>query len=122
MSPIVYLEDEKQESPPKDLDKTKKKPVIAPSFFKQEKHLTNLREEETKRKAEEYVKKKSAGFNHKGGERKDVPNVPYLKTTFPEAEFNEDYISIEKMTDHRLKTSSLANRLYFNAPSINEIR
>lgn len=49
-----------------------------------------------------------------------VPN--YLKTTFPEAEFNEDFIAIEKLTDKRLKTSSLSNRLYFNAPSISEIR
>jgi hypothetical protein len=103
--------------------KSKKKTVIiTPSYYLQEKKLIVDKEEENKKKAAEYVKKKSMEFNLKCGERKEVPQVPYLKTTFPEAEFNEDYISVEKMTDHRLKTSSLANRLYFNAPSINEIR
>lgn len=103
--------------------KTNKKPVIiSPSYYLQEKRILKEREEDNKKKASEYVKKKTMEFNIKCGERKEPPNVPYLKTTFPEAEFNEDYISVEKLTDHRLKTSSLANRLYFNAPSINEIR
>lgn len=106
-----------------DTIKTKKKPIeIIPSYYLQEKQIIIQRDEESKRKAAEYVKKKTVEYDHKCSERKEPPNVPYLKTTFPEAEFNEDYISVEKMTDHRIKTSSLANRLYFNAPSINEIR
>jgi hypothetical protein len=117
------LEDEKQENAKSDsIKKTKKQIEITPSYYLQEKHIVIQRDEETKKKAAEYVKKKSVEFNVKCAERKEPPNVPYLKTTFPEAEFNEDYISVEKMTDHRIKTSSLANRLYFNAPSINEIR
>ena len=58
-----------------------------------------------------------------GNLRKQNPLVPhYIKPTFPQAEFNEDYIYIDKLTEPRVKTSSVSNRVYFNAPSVEEIR
>ena len=75
--------------------------------------------------AKRYHEIKSYKYDYLGkNKRKDLEfkNLQYLKTTFPEAEFNEDYIYIEKITDPRIKTSSVARRLYFNAPSVNEIR
>lgn len=95
-----------------------------PSLLRQEKAMTKQRQMEEELKSKMYVSVKNYKFNHNGTIRNEIidPKINYLKTTFPEAEFNEDYIYIEKLTDHRVKTSSVANRLYFNAPSINEIR
>ncbi len=73
--------------------------------------------------AQTYHNSKNPEFKVDGANKRlNPPTEPYLKTTYPQAEFNEDYIYIEKITDHRTKTSSVANRLYFNAPSINEVR
>jgi hypothetical protein len=70
-----------------------------------------------------WYKIRTAEYAHDGTIRGNNTKVPgYLKTTFPEAEFNENYIVIDKVTDKRIKTSSLSNRLYFNAPSITEVR
>jgi hypothetical protein len=121
MSPIVYLENEK-------LSETKKSPKpikkMLPSIYRM--GLQKMKEMEKKdlKDAEDWTNCKSYQYNHDGKTiRGDNPLLPkYLKTTFPEAEFNENYIYVEKLTDHRLKTSSVSNRLYFNAPTINEIR
>ena len=62
-------------------------------------------------------------YNVDGGLRQSNPLVPhYIKPTFPQADFNEDYIYIDKLTEKRVKTSSVSNRIYFNAPSVEEIR
>lgn len=93
-----------------------------PSRLKKIEEQIKLIEMKKQEDAYNYLEVKKYKYNVDGQLRKDLPDLQYIKTTFPEAEFNEDYIYIEKMTDPRLKTSSVARRLYFNAPSINEIR
>lgn len=123
MSPIVYLNENHGSG--SGFDKTGAKikiPKITPSYYRQTIDLKSQKEEVDRQFADTYHKTKNYEHDIKGTKRKALPSVPYLKTTFPQAEFNEDYIYVEKMTDHRVKTSSVAKRLYFNAPSINEIR
>ena len=94
-----------------------------PSIFCQNKILNRINDEYNKQKAIEWVESKKMKFSVDGKIRKNNPYVPsYIKPTFPQAEFNEDYLYTEKMTEPRIKTSSVSNRVYFNAPSINEIR
>ena len=127
ISPIVYLDEDKFQSGKDFLFKSKNKNKnikTLPSIHKRT--LLNLKEKQHKdrEEGEKWHEIKNYKYAVDGSSpRKPNPRIPgYLKTTFPEAEFNEDYIYIEKMTDKRIKTSSVANRLYFNAPSINMIR
>jgi hypothetical protein len=120
MSPIVYLNENQANNTTKmNLYKI---PAITPSIYRQEKELKVMKSEKDIEISDTYHRSKRLDYKVDGSDRKVLPNIAYLKTTFPQAEFNEDYIYIERMTDHRVKTSSVANRLYINAPSINEIR
>jgi len=119
MSPIVYLNENQQSQFKNEAIKI---PKITPSFYKQEIDLKTQKLENELRASTIYHNMKNIEHKVDGSQRTAFPNVPYLKTTFPQAEFNEDFIYVEKMTDHRIKTSSVAKRLYFNAPSINEVR
>jgi hypothetical protein len=129
ITPIIYLENEKNNNLERINDnmtettKLKKNSKILPSIHKRKMEFIKKQEEQDKVNTEDWYQKRTYQFNHDGSPRKFNPCVPkYLKTTFPEAEFNEDYIAVEKLTDKRLKTSSVAKRLYFNAPSVNQIR
>jgi len=122
MSPIVYLNENQGTRSDFAKGSQIKIPKITPSYFKQEIELKAQKQESDFRTSNIYHKSKGVDHKVDGTQRTVMPNVPYLKTTFPQAEFNEDYIYVEKMTDHRIKTSSVAKRLYFNAPSINEVR
>ena len=95
-----------------------------PSIHKRTLEIMKQKSQVEVKQSERWHEIKNYKFSVDGkSPRKNNPKMPnYLKTTFPEAEFNEDYIYIEKMTDKRIKTSSVANRLYFNAPSINMVR
>lgn len=94
-----------------------------PSLLTQKERNRKINEEKMNEEEKKYYDIRNYKYSVYGNElRKNLPDLNYIKTTFPEAEFNEDYIYIEKMTDPRVKTSSVANRLYFNAPSVNEIR
>jgi hypothetical protein len=120
MSPIVYLDNEKYEDKPIPLPK-KVKPL--PSIYSRKMKLMKEKEEKELEMNEKWFKLRTAQFAHDGSPRGPNVKVPaYLKTTFPEAEFNEDYIAIDKVTDKRIRTSSVSNRLYINAPSITEVR
>jgi len=129
MSPIVYLnKDQNYGNTSKLNDIGQRRPKITPSFYRQELEVKEQRFNEVEKVSQDYHRLKNQEFKYDGATRNINMEDPqykktlYLKTTFPQAEFNEDYIYVEKMTDHRLKTSSVSKRLYFNAPSINEIR
>ena len=131
LSPIVYLENEKNEkmgltkgtNTNQNGNKNNNKKVL-PSIYKMKIEKMKEMNEKEKKDAEDWANSKSYQFQHDGrSPRANNPLVPkYLKTTFPDAEFNEDYIYVEKLTDKRVKTSSVSKRLYFNAPSVNDIR
>ncbi len=123
MSPIIYLNENQSSQDTFNRNFSMVKiPKITPSFYKQEQEKNTDKEEVKLRNSMKYHKTKNIEHKLDGTKRMNIPNIHYLKPTFPQAEFNEDYIYVEKMTDHRIKTSSVAKRLYFNAPSINEVR
>ena len=96
---------------------------VLPSIYKQTQILNRINDEYNVQKAREWVESKTMKYTVDGNLRKENPLVPqYIKPTFPQAEFNEDYIYIDKLTEPRVKTSSVSNRVYFNAPSVEEIR
>ena len=138
-SPIVYLNDGQQNpnvpgvggNPPMEdtrrgLGMTKRRGSgrkVLPSIYKQTQILNRINDEYNVQKAREWVESKTMKYTVDGNLRKQNPLVPqYIKPTFPQAEFNEDYIYIDKLTEPRVKTSSVSNRVYFNAPSVEEIR
>ena len=131
-SPVVYLNEDNQGMHSGNISnqhlfagstKSLKKPKILPSIHKKTQILNQLKEEYNAQKAREWQDLKTMKYTYDGALRNVNPKVPhYLKPTFPQAEFNEDYIYIEKLTERRVKTSSVANRIYFNAPSVEEIR
>jgi len=130
-SPVVYLNDQSQKIPgvsgmggrsnPANRKFSGKK--ILPSIYKQTQILNRINDQYNIQKAREWVESKTMKYTVDGNLRKQNPLVPhYIKPTFPQAEFNEDYIYIDKLTEPRVKTSSVSNRVYFNAPSVEEIR
>ena len=130
-SPVVYLNDGPQNQkstmppqgmglPPRVRGSGRK---VLPSIYKQTQILNRINDEYNVQKAREWVESKTMKYTVDGNLRKQNPLVPqYIKPTFPQAEFNEDYIYIDKLTEPRVKTSSVSNRVYFNAPSVEEIR
>ena len=135
-SPVVYLNDGSVQNqnmtgpggvmPPTGAMGTKRRASgrkVLPSIYKQTQILNRINDEYNVQKAREWVESKTMKYTVDGNVRKQNPLVPhYIKPTFPQAEFNEDYIYIDKLTEPRVKTSSVSNRVYFNAPSVEEIR
>ena len=125
-SPVVYL-NENQGPNANSTTGIKYRQVpgrkVLPSIYKQTQILNRINDEYNIQKAREWVESKTMKYTVDGNVRKQNPLVPnYIKPTFPQAEFNEDYIYIDKLTEPRVKTSSVSNRVYFNAPSVEEIR
>jgi hypothetical protein len=121
ISPIVHLENERIEEEKKSPAVLKRK--LLPSMYKVNQERHKEIELNHKLNVEQWYKLRKPIYNYDMSERKGNDKSPkYIRTTFPEAEFNEDFIAIEKITDKRVKTSSVANRLNFHAPSLNEIR
>jgi hypothetical protein len=73
---------------------------------------------------EEYHVSKTKDFNVYGKPREDVmrPLVKSIKRTTVGVELNENYISIDSITDRRIKTCSMAIRSYIKAPPVQTIR
>ena len=121
-SPVVYLNENNNiiSNKNKQFKDGKKR---LPSLYSQQKILAKINDEYNQQKSKEWAESKSIKYTVDGNLRTNNPLVPhYIKPTFPQAEFNEDYIYIDKLTERRVKTSSVSNRIYFNAPSIEEIR
>ena len=87
-----------------------------------EESLRKFKTEELK-KQKEHRKRKGKNFNIYGLKRKKSPIVKSLyKTVNLKAEKNIKYIETEAEVDRRMKTCSMANKIYFNADSTQKIR
>jgi len=92
------------------------------SLYFQEKVYLKQLEQEKILKAEEHHVIKTKDFDVYGKLR---PEKPFVKSTAKsniQSELNEKFITTECITDRRVKISSMANRQYSNAPSVEEVR
>jgi hypothetical protein len=87
---------------------------------------TNLRKSEDTaiRQAKEYHDKKSHKLNLIGNprEEKQRKKVPILVKHKLQSQMNEKNILTESVVEKRVKTSSLANRVFNKATTVNEMR
>ena len=65
---------------------------------------------------------KTKDFNVYGSLREVRPQVRGLAKSRAQSELNEKFITTECITDQRVKISSMAPRLYINAPSVSNVR
>jgi FAD synthase len=73
-------------------------------------------------KAEEHHVIKTKDFNVYGKLRTEKPFVKSTQKSNIASDLNEKFITTESITDRRVKISSMANRQYINAPSVEEVR
>jgi len=73
-------------------------------------------------KAEEHHVIKTKDFDVYGKLRTDKPFVKSTQKSNVPSELNEKFITTECITDRRVKISSMANRQYINAPSVEDVR
>jgi len=93
-----------------------------PSLYMQEKMYLYNKEQEALLKAEEHHIVKTKDFNVYGRLREEQVNVKSLTKSKATSELNEKFITTECITDRRNKGSSMANRYYMNAPSVENVR
>ena len=105
-----------------NLDGSLEEPRYVPSNYLQEKEAIRQNEEENLLKAEEYHVSKTKEFNVYGKLRPLKLKVKSLAKSKIKPEMNEKFITTECITDKRIKISSMANRAYLNAPSVNQVR
>lgn len=92
------------------------------SLYMQEKIYLKQLEQERVLKAEEHHVIKTKDFDVYGQLRQERPQVQATVKSEVPSELNEKFITTECITDRRVKISSMANRQYINAPSIEEVR
>ena len=81
-----------------------------------------IEEERDRRKTQEYLSKLKYDVDIYGKQRAPLPAIYSMFRGHPQYELNEKTIEIEAPTDKRIKTSSMADRVYLHAPSTDEIR
>ena len=54
--------------------------------------------------------------------RQDKPVVKVMQKSNAQTELNEKFITTECIADRRIRISSMANRQYINAPSVEDVR
>jgi len=96
--------------------------ALAPSLYLQEKLYIKQKNQESLLKAEEYHVVKTKDFNVVGRLRQDKPNVKVMQKSQAQSELNEKFITTECIADRRIRISSMANRQYINAPSVEDVR
>lgn len=106
----------------KQLGDEEKDPALEISLFKQEKIYLEQLEQERVLKAEEHHVIKTKDFNVYGQLRTEKPFVKSTQKSTVASELNEKFITTECITDRRVKISSMANRQYINAPSVEDVR
>jgi hypothetical protein len=134
-NPIVALEPEDEENRDQmrmsgmkhsqarsKMEGTLEEPQYVPSMYLQEKDYLKRRDEEGLLKAEEYHVLKTKEFNVTGKLRPLKIKVKSLAKSKIKPEINEKFVTTESITDKRIKISSMANRAYLNAPSVNQVR
>lgn len=92
------------------------------SLYAQEKLYLKQLEQEAVLKAEEHHVIKTKDFDVYGKLRQEKPFVKATVKSQAPSELNEKFITTECITDRRVKVSSMANRQYINAPSVEEVR
>ena len=92
------------------------------SLYMQEKKYLKQLEQEKILKAEEHHVIKTKDFDVYGKLRQEKPFVKATAKSNMPSELNEKFITTECITDRRIKISSMANRQYIAAPSIEEVR
>lgn len=92
------------------------------SLYAQEKLYLKQLEQESILKAEEHHVIKTKDFDVYGKLRQEKPFVKSIVKSQAQSELNEKFITTECITDRRVKVSSMANRQYINAPSVEEVR
>lgn len=97
-------------------------PNYIPSMYLREKDYLRNKDEEHLLKAEEYHVSKTKEFSVYGQLRPLKLKVRSLAKSKVKSEMNEKFITTECITDKRVKISSMANRAYLNAPSVNQVR
>lgn len=112
----------KQSQARSNLDGTLEEPNYVPSMYLQERDYLHRKDEEQLLKAEEYHVSKTKEFNVYGKLRPLKLKVKSLAKSKIKPEMNEKFITTECITDKRIKISSMANRAYLNAPSVNQVR
>lgn len=112
----------KQSQMRSNMEGTLEEPNYVPSMFLQEKDYLNRKDDEQLLKAEEYHVSKTKEFNVYGKLRPLKLKVKSLAKSKLKPEMNEKFITTECITDKRIKISSMANRAYLNAPSVNQVR
>lgn len=112
----------KQSQMQTNMDGTLEEPNYVPSLYLQEKDYLQQKDEEQLLKAEEYHVSKTKEFNVYGKLRPLKLKVKSLAKSKLKPEMNEKFITTESITDKRIKISSMANRAYLNAPSIDQVR
>jgi len=84
----------------------------------QERMYLAQREKEDLLRSEEHHIVKTKEFNVYGRLRDERPMVKSTAKSKAESELNEKFITTECITDRRVKISSMANRHYAQAPSV----
>lgn len=92
------------------------------SLYKQEQEYLRQLEQEKILKAEEHHVVKTKDFDVYGRLRTEKPFVKATVKSQVPSELNEKFITTECITDRRVKISSMANRQYINAPSVEDVR
>jgi len=105
-----------------DADGTGKSGEPGVSLYAQEKLYLKQLEQEAVLKAEEHHVIKTKDFDVYGKLRQEKPFVKAIVKSQAQSELNEKFITTECITDRRVKVSSMANRQYINAPSVEEVR
>jgi hypothetical protein len=121
-NPIVALEPEASGSKPRPEQKSLHGPTIQPSQYAQTMENMKKVEEKERDMAEKYHVIKTKEFTLVGTTRTQKPGVSVLARPKPQAEINEQYISIDAITDRRVKTMSMSTRGYLHAPPVQTIR
>lgn len=97
-------------------------PSQVPSLYMQERMYLAQREKEALLQSEEHHIVKTKEFNVYGRLREERPMVKSIQKSKAESELNEKFITTECITDRRVKISSMANRHYAQAPSVESVR
>lgn len=104
------------------MDDGQKPGELSVSLYAQEKLYLKQLEQEGVLKAEEHHVIKTKDFDVYGKLRQEKPFVKSIVKSQAQSELNEKFITTECITDRRVKVSSMANRQYINAPSVEEVR
>jgi len=121
-NPIVALEPEVTMKKGSIKSKSKITSVIKPSIYQEQEQKKLELERKEQEDAENYHVSKTKDFTVYGNTRLKKPAVGVLNRPKPPTEINEQYISIDAITDRRIKTMSMSSHGYFNAPPVQTIR